>query len=241
VVISQAMARRFWPDQDAVGQIFRVESEGGPEYTVVGVVQDGKYNDIAEETVPYMFFSLNQRNIGEFAVAVATAGDAQPLVDPIRKLLRQDGKCFVMHVDTMNGFMRDALYEQRVTAQLIGALGVLGVVLAAFGLYGVISFIVGRRTKEIGVRMALGAPRLSIFRMVLTRGVVLALSGVAIGCVAAFMLGRLMGSMLYGVGARDPLTFAIAAVLLLIVACAATYFPARRATRIEPMEALRYE
>jgi predicted permease len=241
VIINQTMAKRFWGSSDPIGQTFRTTNETGPEYRVVGVVQDGKYNDVAEVVVPYMFLSLNQKTVGEFAVAVAVAGDAQALVAPIRKILSGDGKAIVMHVDTMNGFMRDALYEQRVTAQLIGALGVLGVVLAAFGLYGVISFIVGRRTKEIGVRIALGAPRLSIFRMVLKRGVVLGLSGVAIGCGGAFMLGRLMGSMLYGVGARDPLTFTAAAVLLLMVACAATYFPARRATHIEPMEALRYE
>lgn len=240
-VVNQTMARRFWGNSDPVGETFRIDGSTGPEYRVVGVVQDGKYNDISEQVVAYMFFSLNQRSVGEFAVAVATSGDAQALVTPIRKVLSGGGKSIVMHVDTMNGFMRDALYDQRVTAQLTGALGVLGVVLAAFGLYGVISFLVGHRTREIGVRMALGAPREAIFRLFLTRGLRLALAGVVIGCGAAMALGRLVGSMLYGVSPRDPLTFTVAAVLLVAVAFAATYFPARRATRIEPMEALRYE
>jgi ABC-type antimicrobial peptide transport system, permease component len=126
------------------------------------------------------------------------------LIPQIRKLLSDNGKSIVMHVETMDGFMRDALFEQRVTAQLTGALGILGMVLAAFGLYGVIAFLVGRRTREIGVRMALGAPRTAIFRLILAHGLRLSLMGVAIGSLGALTLGRLLGSMLYGVGARDP-------------------------------------
>ena len=245
VVINQSMARKFWGEGNAIGQHLQFgRADGkqtGADFEVIGIVQDGKYNDLAEESYPYLFLNLGQFRDGEATVIVATAGDPAALAGPVRRQLRDQEGMTVLRLSTMREFMRYSMFANRLAAQLVAVMGALGMLLAAIGLYGVISYLVGRRTREIGVRMALGAPQRAILAMFLERGVLLALAGIVLGVGAALAMSKVIGSLLYGVSPHDPLTFVAASVLLLLVAATATWIPARRATRIEPMEALRYE
>lgn len=241
-VINQSMARRFWPNQDPVGQHFRVPGAAGFDCEVVGLVEDGKYGDLGEDVRPYMFLAWHQEPWGGATLVIATASDPGSLAVTVRERLRaMDKNVAVAHTVTMRQHMRDAVYSQRLAAILAGGLGSLGIVLAAVGLYGVISYVVGRRTHEIGIRVALGASRADILRLFLRRGLAVALIGIALGTAGALGAGKVLDSLIYGVSPRDPLTFVTAGVLLLLIVLTAAYLPARRAARIHPMEALRHE
>ena len=183
--------------------------------------------------------SLAATGIG---VAVRTAGSPLALVSSIRHALGQINSQMVLcDAETMDGIISGSLAARRFSMILLGIFAALALVMSCVGIYGVISYLVGQRTHEIGIRMALGAERRDVLRMVLGEGVKMALVGVAIGLVAAFGLTRLMASMLFGVTAHDPLSFAAVAGLLILVALAACYIPARRATKVDPMVALRHE
>jgi putative ABC transport system permease protein len=240
-VVNRAMADRLWPDGNAIGQRFRMAKADGPEYEVVGMVENGKYNDVAEDDLPYLFLNLAENPTGDVTVVIATDTDPAALAAPVRERLRRAGDCLVLRTITMREFMRGVVFEQRIVAQLVGALGGLGLLLAAAGLYGLISYMVSRRTHEIGVRMALGAPRSAVFRLVLGSGIALAAAAVALGAMLALALSKTLAWLIFGVSTRDPLTFLAAAATLLLLSAAATYVPARRATRIDPIEALRCE
>jgi putative ABC transport system permease protein len=163
-------------------------------------------------------------------------------VDSIRNAVTaMNGKQFIYDVRTFDEIVSKSLATQRFSMILLGIFAALALLLASVGIYGVISYVVGQRTHEIGIRMALGADKLHILRLILGRGGVLGLSGVALGLVSSVGLTRLMASLLYGVGATDPLTFAGVAMLLIFIAIVASYIPARRATKVDPMVALRYE
>lgn len=245
VVINQAMARKFWGDEDAIGKHFKIGRadgrQAGKDIEVIGVVQDGKYNSIIEQPDPYLFLNMSQFRDGNATFIVATSTDPAMLATPVRQQMRDRYGMTVLEVVTLHDFMRFQTFAGRLAAQLVGFMCGLGIFLAAMGLYGVVSYLVGRRTHEIGIRMALGAPAQAILHLFMSRGVMLAGIGIAIGVAAALALSSLAGSMLYGVSNRDPLTFVLGSLLLLLIAAAATYLPARRATRVEPMEALRYE
>jgi ABC-type antimicrobial peptide transport system permease subunit len=173
---------------------------------------------------------------------VRSGGEDPALLDSIRHASQQMSREQVIYApQTMNEIVSASLASQRFSMILLGIFACLALVLASIGIYGVISYVVGQRTQEIGIRTALGAQRLHILRLILGRGGMLALAGVALGIVAALGLTRLMASLLYGVRASDPVTFACVATLLLVVALAACYIPARRATKVDPMVALRYE
>lgn len=240
-VINRAAAYRFWPEGNATGERFRVGKADGPEYEVVGIVQNGKYNDVTEDEMPYLFLNLAQNPSGYSTIVIAAGSDPASLAIPVRDRLRKEGDCVVLHTMTLGEYMRGVVFTQRIVAQLVGALGGLGLLLAAAGLYGLVSHLVSRRTHEIGVRMALGAPRAAVFRLVLGRGITLAAAAVALDAVLALALSKTLAALIFGVSTRDPLTFLASALALLLLAIAASYFPARRATRIEPVEALRCE
>ena len=239
VLINEMMARRFWPDADPIGRHLVVE---GSDYQIIGVVQNGRIVDIHEPLEPYLYFSFAQRSTGEAAIIVETAGAPQQLVGAVKQEIRAvDKGVTFLSVQTMKELMGSALWGDRVIFLFIGALGCLGIFLTTVGLYGVVAYLVGRRTHEIGIRMALGARRQDVLALVLRQGLRIALVGIPVGLAAAAAVARLISSALYGVKSTDLTVFLGSAVLVLAVAMLASYLPARRATKVDPMVALRYQ
>jgi putative ABC transport system permease protein len=239
VLINEMMARRFWPGTDPIGRHLVVE---GSDYQIIGIVQDGRINDIHEPLEPYIYFSFSQRPSGEGAIIVETAGAPQQLVGAVKQEIRAvDKGATFLFVQTMKEIMGYALWVDRMSFLFVGALGCLGIFLTTVGLYGVVAYLVGRRTHEIGVRMALGARRQDVLALVLRQGLRIALIGIPLGLAAAAAVGRLISSALYGVSSTDLTVFLGSSVLVLAVAMLASYLPARRAAKVDPLVALRYE
>jgi predicted permease len=239
VIVSKAMALRYWPGQDALGRHIVAD---GKDYEIVGIAQDVKINRIHEAPEPYLYLPSGQSTFGDGTLIVVGTGDTRALVAAVRSQLRSlDPNVPAIQIRTMDYLMRQAFWEDQTAASFVGVLGMLGMFLAAIGLYGVIAFLASQRRHEIGIRMALGAARRDVLRLVLSHGLGLAAIGVGTGMAASLAVMRLLATLLYGVKPTDPLAFASSAVLVIAVAAAASYFPARRATRVDPMVALRYE
>ena len=241
VVINQTMAQRFWPNQDPLGKQVKLAQDGSTA-TVVGVVGDAKHYWLEEEQKPQMYDTYSQ-DPGLFAtVVVRTNVEPLSLAEPVRQALwRVDADQPMWKIRTVEFLVKRSTADRRFLMALMGIFAVLALVLTIIGLYGVISYLVNQRTQEIGIRMALGAQMRDIMRMVLKQGMVLVLSGVGLGLAAAWLLTRLMSRLLYQVSATDPLTFVAISFLLVTVALLACYLPARRATKVDPLVALRYE
>jgi putative ABC transport system permease protein len=239
-IINQRMATEFWPDGDAVGKVFELDTL---PVQVIGVVADTKiFNSPRQKTIDEAYFPIGWGTRTEMAVTVHGAGAAASLPETVRRTIGGvDRKVPVFNVREMDQVIVEANSDARIEAQLLGIFAGLALVLAAVGIYGVMSYLVAQRTQELGIRMALGAQPLDVLRLVLGRGVALTLAGLAAGLVAAFAITRLLSKLLFGVSATDPLTFFGVAFLLGLVALVACYIPARRATRIDPLIALRYE
>jgi len=246
-VVNQSFARKFWGDEDAVGKHFTIPKrsadgqQAGKDFEVVGVVEDGKYNNITENPQPYLFLNMSQFRDADATFMVATSGDPSALAMPVRRMMRDQHRMIVTQLITLREFMRTTMFTNRLAAQLVSVMCLLGVFLAAIGLYGVITFLVGRRTHEVGIRMALGAQRQSILVMFLRQGLVLVGIGLVLGIGGGLAISKTLSALLYGVSPRDPIMYIAASGLLVVVAALATYIPARRATQVHPMEALRYE
>jgi putative ABC transport system permease protein len=239
VIINETMARQFWPNQEALGRFLRIE---GKDHQIVGVVESGKYVYLHDAPEPYMFFPFSQMFSVEAILFVEMGGDSQALAQTIlREAQSVDKNLPVVDATTLQEYMRSTLGEERASVSLLTGLSVLGIFLAAVGLYGVVAYLVSRRTHEFGIRMALGARQGDVLRMVLGRGIGLAALGAGVGLVAAFGVAQLMSSRLYGVTPLDALTYAASTVVVIAVALLASYLPARRATKVDPMAALRYE
>jgi len=243
MVVNRTLARRNWPGESAVGQRITL---GGPDpdnwIEIVGVVSD--VFDEALDTPPYpqMYGPHAQWNDRGMALTVRTAGDPMAVVPGLRRAVaRIDADIPVTRIRTMETIVADSMAQKRFSMILLSLFAALALLLAAVGIYGVISYSVSQRTREIGVRMALGAKHADVRGMVVRGGVALASIGIAIGLVAAFGLTRLMSSLIFGISSSDPITFVGIAALLGAVALFASYIPAWRATRIDPMVALRYE
>ncbi len=242
-IINQTMARTFWPNQDPLGKEF-TDAYGGLA-KVIGVVADVKEDGLRGAVVPERYFPLTTELADrDFrgSLVVKTAALPRGLLGLIRgDVHRLDSTLALYRVRTMEEVIADAMQDTTVQAFLLGIFAAMALLLAAVGLYGVMSYLVTQRTHEIGVRIALGAQQQDVFRMVVGQGVGLTLSGVALGLAGALALTRVLGSLLYGVSSTDPVTFATAAVVLAGIAILACYIPARRAMRVDPMVALRYE
>ena len=241
-VVNEAFARRFWPGQSALGKRFSFQGVTGPWIEVIGVMRDGKYFSLGEDPSPFIYVNLRPTDGSYLTLMVRTSSEPQAVIGALRSEFHElDSNLPVYSVRTMTEHMALPLFPARVAATLLGSLGVLALILAAIGIFGVMSYAVSQRTREIGIRMALGADAARILRLVIGQGLKLILFGLAIGLLAAFAGTRLMSSLLYGVSATDTVTFGVIALLLTGVALLACYLPARRATRVDPMIALRCE
>ncbi|HEV2492439.1 MAG TPA: ABC transporter permease [Terriglobia bacterium] len=240
-IINRTMARTFWPGQDAVGKRLRF----GPDQKwgeVVGVVGDVRQHQLGEAPAPMMYAPYAQDPFPFMDIAVRTASEPASLASSVARAIQNvDKDEAVYNVRTLDEVVSRSISRRRFNTLLLGLLASLALLLTAIGIFGVISFAVTQRTHEIGVRMALGAERYDVLRLVVRQGLLLALTGVAIGLVAAWGLTRLMAALLYGVRPTDPATFLLVSLLLVGVAMLACYLPARRATKVDPMVALRYE
>jgi predicted permease len=241
VIVNETLARRLAPNGDAIGKRLRMDSQG--DYLqVVGVARDIKYHHLAEKPPFFVYRPLGQRYRSVLTLHVRTAGDPTAVISQVRSDVKAlDPNLPLTDLKTMQEHMRLPLAPAKLLASLSSGFGVLTLLLAAIGLYGVMAYLVGSRTHEIGIRMALGAQTSGVRRLIIEQGMRLALTGIALGLIAAFALTRILASLLYGVSSTDPLTFAGGAVLLAGVAMLACYIPARRATKVDPMIALRYE
>jgi predicted permease len=245
VVINEAAARAYWPGQDPIGKRLIIPPMGrtpARPLEIVGVATDSKYRRLTEDTQPCLFLPLLQHGRPDLTLHVRAAGDAGANIAAVRKVVYSlDPYLPIFDAKTMEEQKRRSLSAPRLAALLLGGFGALALGLAALGLYGVMSYTVAQRAREIGVRMALGARPLDALTLVMKQGMMLTLAGVAIGLGASFALTRLMKTLLFGVSATDPLTFALIATLLAVVALLACYIPARRATKVDPLVALRHE
>jgi len=253
VIVSASLAQRFWPGESPLGKRITtgIADEDSVWSTIVGVVGDVRYLGLEQEP-PAMVYTplLHQNRVGEDNVRVARTltltvrCGVQPtsLIEPVRRAIWSlDPNLPVANIRTMADVQRQASARTGFTMLLLLIAGIVALVLGAVGLYGVISYVVGRRTREIGVRMALGADHGSVARMVLGQGLVLAVAGLGVGLVSALAVTRLMTSVLFEVSPTDPVTFGSVSLLLLAVAAGASWLPARRAASVNPLEALRYE
>jgi predicted permease len=247
VIVNETAARQMWPNQDPLGKVLvhhldrRGTSDSLRPMIVVGVAKDAKYAFLGEEPTGFVYVPMQQQYIPRTTI-VARASGGRRLAADIRSLLASmNPNVPVVNAQTFEEYASLGLIPQRIAASVAGSLGVIGLLLAAIGIYGVTAYMVTSRTREIGIRIALGARRGSVVRMVLRQGMILTLIGAAIGLVLAAAASRLLGSLLFGVGPTDPISFAGAAMLFVVIGLAACYAPARRATEIDAMEALRYE
>ncbi|MHC4071692.1 MAG: ABC transporter permease [Planctomycetota bacterium] len=242
MLINESMAKRFWPKEDPVGQLVRLGSPTGEAVRITGVVQDTKIVTIDEPPQPYLFLPLAQHYHYETILLVESAGDAAALAGPLRAELSALGaKPAQSDFSTMKEYIRARLVGQVFLTKLVVTFGLLGLGLAAVGLYGVVAYAVNRRTREIGIRMALGAQRREVLTLVLRRGMTLATLGAGLGLPMALAIGHTVRGFLYGVSPLDPLSITVSLAVVLAVALLACYIPARRAARLDPIRVLRYE
>jgi predicted permease len=241
-IVNQTMAERLWPHQDAVGQRFSYKAASGPFVTVVGLVHDAKNTSLLDVPGMYFYLPQTQHYQSMHVLQVRTSAPPESLTSAVEGLVRQlDPNLPVYEVMSMEKSLQGAngFFLFKVGASFAGALGGLGLLLAVVGVYGVVSYSASRRRHEIGIRMALGAQRVSIFRLVIGQAVLLLGIGIVVGVAAALGVNRLLVSLLVGVSAYDPLTFVGVSAMLMAVALLACYIPAHRAARVEPMAALR--
>jgi putative ABC transport system permease protein len=245
VLINDAMAQRYWPDEEPLGRRLSTSGpnpEQGPWQTVVGVVGNVRHLGLDVEPRPEVYYHMNSSPFISPIIVIRTKGDPTNVIGSARAAVRSiDPGLPISNVNTMEQLLTASLTLRRFSLVLFSVFAALALVLAAIGIYGVISYSVTERKQEIGIRLALGAQPADVVRLVVGEGMKMAGAGVALGLIASLALTRLMTGLLFGISATDPLTFAMIALLLVFVALLACYIPARRATTVDPMIALRYE
>jgi putative ABC transport system permease protein len=239
-VINQAMAQTYWPNDDPLGKRFKSTRPNSAWITVVGLVANARTESLARADVPQIYLDLFQTGARRLAIFLRGHLNAAAIADQVREQVQSvDPTLPVYGAQTLNETVSASLAQRRFSLEIVGLFALTALLLAGLGIYGVISYLVSERTHEIGIRLALGASRSNILRMVLRQGLGLVLVGAAVGLVCALIVSHLMASLLYGVRPTDPLTFAGVALLLIGVALLACYVPARCATRVDPVQALR--
>jgi predicted permease len=243
IMINQQMADRFWPHQNPIGQFVNIMGprDSRTRAEIVGVVKTGKYQSLGEDPKSFFYRPLLQEYEPGVQLIVRTAGDT-PIVDALRHEVRAiDPRMALVGIETLEQHMQLPLFPPRAAGLFLGLFGALALTLAVVGLYGVMSYSVTQRTREIGVRMALGARRSDVVRLILAQGLRLTLIGMGIGLAGSLALTWVLSSVLYGISPTDPVSFLAVTIVLTMVALAASYVPASWATRVDPMQALRSE
>jgi putative ABC transport system permease protein len=244
-IVNRSLARHYFDDRNPIGR--RLEFvEGGRKFEIVGVVADSKYYDLRENATDLMYLdklqSLTDPPVIHGTLSVRAAGDAASLRNTLPGIVRSlDQSVRITRMETLRERIDDSIHADRVIAALCGGFSLLALLLTGIGLYGILSFSVARRTSEIGIRMALGAQRTDISRLVVGQGMRLVLTGLVLGTAAALASAGLLQRLLFGVGRVDPLTLLGILLLLAVTAVLACHLPARRATRVDPLVALRTE
>jgi ABC-type antimicrobial peptide transport system permease subunit len=232
----------LWPGEDALGKRVSIDGPEGPFLEVIGVARDGKYRSLGETPHPYIYQPLLQSYDPKMTLIVRTTSEPQSVATLVREQIRAlDAKLPVADMKTLRDQLDLSLFPSRLAAWVLGGFGALALLLAAIGIYGVVSYSVAQRTREIGVRMALGAKEKDVLGLVLGHGLFVIAVGLVLGLLLSAAVTRAIVSFLYGVGATDPITFVGVPLLLGLVALGASYIPARRATKVDPLVALRYE
>jgi predicted permease len=244
-IVNETFARTFLRDEDPIGKRFVFGQPDGDDVswiTIVGVMADTRRSGVAEAVRPEMFFHYLQNRRTALQFVVETAGDPAAVMPAIRAILRElDPELPIAQVSTVEDLMGEAVATRRFLMQLLTLFSILSASLAVIGIYGVMAYLVTQRTREMGIRLALGAKRGDVFTLVLRDAARYVVPGLAIGAVAAIALSRLLRSQLFGVGPTDPLTLGGVAVLFAAIAFLASWIPAHRAARTDPVEALRFE
>jgi predicted permease len=244
-IIDEATARRYWPDRDPVGRRLRIRLRLGrnpanPWSSVVGVVKNIKHDGLDVDGVPHVYVPLNQFVGRSLSLALRTSLPASTLEAQIRGAIQSvDSGLPVFSVTSMDEVLNASLASRRFAANLVAGFAAVALLLASIGIYGLLAYMVGQRSREIGLRMALGAGRGDVLRLILQKGVALAIAGIVAGLIVAALSASFMAILLYGVRPRDPGVFMLVSLVLLVVAIAASYIPAWRATKVDPMVALR--
>jgi putative ABC transport system permease protein len=244
VIVNQTMAREYWPGQEPLGKSFTLVQKGLAPTTIqiVGIANDVKYRTLGEDPTPHIYLSFLQHYADDMTLVARVNGDSDAILTAIqRELQSQDRDVQGFFSRTLVQHIGLALLPARVAAGMSAAFGGFALVLAVLGIYGVVSYTARQRTREIGLRMALGAEPSDILRLILSQAGRLAALGIAAGLVASLILTRFVAGLLYGISAVDPITFVGVSLVLAAVALTSSYFPARRAMKVDPMIALRYE
>jgi putative ABC transport system permease protein len=247
VIINETMARQYWPGQNALGRRFNVgDPNDGPWAEIVGIAADVRQMGLDEPVKAEMYLPYQQvpdwPGYTPRDLAIRTLGDPMSIAGSVRQIVREvDPDQPISNIATMADVLGDEAAQRRIGMIMLAAFAGLALLLASLGIYGVLAYFVTQHTNEIGVRIALGANRRNILALVLKKGMGLTLLGIAIGLATSFAFTRLMSSLLFGVKSSDPVTFTVVPLLLVVVALLACWVPARRATKVDPMIALRYE
>jgi putative ABC transport system permease protein len=239
VIVNQTMANRFWPGANGLGHQVQV---GGVWRTVVGVAHDIKYHRMNEDARPFIYFPQLQADGTEANILVRAAIPTAAVISDVRAAAKSlDTKVQPIETDDLEGLLHVSLFANRIAATLASVLGALGMLLAAIGIYGVLSYSVNQRIREIGIRIALGAQAKDVLRLVVGHGLRLAAFGAVVGALISILARRGMSSLLFGISATDPMTFVVVLCVVTLAAALAAYIPARRAMRVDPIAALRHE
>jgi putative ABC transport system permease protein len=238
-IVNVPFARRYWPGQDPIGRTVRI---AGDVHRIVGVVRDIKYVSVTEDPRPYVYLPLAQTYTPQVTLHVRAAADAASAQQMVRAAVgRVDAALPLFDVRPLQTQIDVSLSTFAAATLFLSAAGVQALLLAAIGIYGVVSFSVAQRTREIGVRVALGATPTHVLRLIMSQGCLLSILGIVVGAAMAVGSSRILAGLLYGIGPRDPATLVGVAVSLFVVAVVACWVPARRALRVDPTTALRYE
>ncbi len=242
IIVNETMAQRYWPGENPIGKTVLLNSPTDPVVQVVGMVPDSRYIRMEEDPEPYFYIPLGQLQWWDYLLLVYTGGDLAPIIKPVRDTIRSlNSEIAIFPMTTLYQIMRDTTYERELVMWLVLSFAGIGVLLSAVGLFGIISYAVTRRTHEFGVRMALGADRNDVLRLVVLLGGRLGLTGLAVGLPVAVLMGMLMRSMLFGVRPLDPPSMIVAFIVIVGISLLATVLPGRKAAGVNPIIAIKYE